>query len=60
MNHFPAPAADQARPEVLRVRGLKVWFPIQRGFLRVTRGYVKAVDDVSFAIHPGADAGHRG
>ncbi len=32
--------ADPARGELLRTEDLKVWFPIQRGFLRRTTGYV--------------------
>ena len=30
--------------EILRVEGLKKYFPIKRGLLRRTVGYVKAVD----------------
>jgi microcin C transport system ATP-binding protein len=55
-----APAPDLSRPEVLRAHDLKVWFPIQRGFLRVTRGYVKAVDEVSFRIRKGQTLGIAG
>jgi oligopeptide/dipeptide ABC transporter ATP-binding protein len=39
--------------DLLRVRDLKVHFPIQRGVLRRTVGYVKAVDGVSLAISRG-------
>jgi microcin C transport system ATP-binding protein len=55
-----SPAPDLSQPEVLRAQGLKVWFPIQRGFLRVTRGYVKAVDEVSFSIRKGQTLGIAG
>ena len=55
-----SPAPGLLRPEVLRASRLKVWFPIQRGFLRVTRGYVKAVDDVSFSIRKGQTLGIAG
>jgi len=55
-----SPVPDPSRPEVLRARGLKVWFPIQRGFLRVTHGYVKAVDEVSFAARKGQTLGIAG
>ncbi len=35
---------------LLDVQGLKTYFPIQKGLLRRTVGYVRAVDDVSFYI----------
>ncbi len=34
----------------LQVKKLKMHFPIQKGFLRRTVGYVRAVDDVSFQV----------
>ncbi len=43
---------DSARP-LLEVRNLHMRFPIKRGLLRRTVGYVKAVNDVSFNIRPG-------
>ena len=36
---------------------LKVWFPIKRGFLRKTVGYVKAVDGVDVAVRHGQTLG---
>jgi ABC-type microcin C transport system duplicated ATPase subunit YejF len=33
---------------LMEVKGLKKYFPIQKGLLRRTVGYVKAVDDVNF------------
>jgi peptide/nickel transport system ATP-binding protein len=41
------------RPVLLDVKDLKVHFPIRRGVLRRTVGYVKAVDGVSFALREG-------
>ena len=38
---------------ILQVKSLKKYFPIEKGLLRRTVGYVKAVDDVSFAIAKG-------
>ena len=38
---------------ILRVKSLKKYFPIEKGLLRRTVGYVKAVDDVSFEIAKG-------
>ncbi|MCX7681137.1 MAG: ATP-binding cassette domain-containing protein [Anaerolineae bacterium] len=42
---------------LLDVRGLKKYFPIQRGLLRRTVGYVKAVDDVTFFVREGETLG---
>ncbi len=51
----PSPRAGRRRPirtapEILRLDDLKVHFPIKRGVLRRTVGYVKAVDGVSLAL----------
>jgi oligopeptide/dipeptide ABC transporter ATP-binding protein len=35
---------------LLDVRNLKTYFPVKRGVLRRTAGYVRAVDDVSFQV----------
>ena len=48
----PAKHADGARP-LLEVRNLHMQFPIKRGLLRRTVGFVHAVNDVSFSIRPG-------
>ena len=37
-------------PKILNVKNLKVWFPIKRGFLRRTKGFIKAVDQISFDL----------
>src|SRR6185369_4288317 len=50
-------AADPAAPEILRLDELKVHFPIKRGLLRRTVGYVKAVDGVSIALREGHTIG---
>ena len=52
----PAPADPQA-PEILRLEDLRVHFPIKRGVLRRTVGYVKAVDGVSIALREGHTIG---
>jgi len=41
----------------LKVTGLKMYFPIQRGLARRVVGYVKAVDDVNLAIRKGETLG---
>jgi peptide/nickel transport system ATP-binding protein len=38
---------------LLKVNNLKTYFPIKRGLLRRTVGYVKAVDGISFGIRAG-------
>jgi peptide/nickel transport system ATP-binding protein len=38
---------------LLRVEGLRTWFPIRAGVLRRTVGFVKAVDGVDLALHAG-------
>ncbi len=38
---------------LLDVKHLQKFFPIQKGFMRRTVGYVKAVDDVSFYVRQG-------
>ena len=43
--------------KLLDVRGLKKFFPIEKGFLRRVTGYVKAVDDVSLYINEGDTLG---
>jgi len=46
-------AAQAATRILLQVTDLKVHFPIKRGLLRRTAGYVKAVDGVSFELAEG-------
>ncbi len=38
---------------LLRVRGLRTWFPIKQGLFQRTVGHVRAVDDVSFDVPAG-------
>jgi peptide/nickel transport system ATP-binding protein len=44
--------AHDAAP-LLAVRDYRVWFPIRKGLLQRTAGFVKAVDGVSFELHVG-------
>ena len=48
-----AEAGETARRVLLSVEDLKVHFPVRRGVLRRTAGYVKAVDGVSFELAEG-------
>ena len=49
-----APKSDDV---LLEVKGLKKYFPIQKGLLKRTVGYVKAVDDVNFYVRQGETLG---
>jgi microcin C transport system ATP-binding protein len=42
---------------VLRTDDLKVWFPIRRGVMRKTVGFIKAVDGVSVEVRKGETLG---
>ncbi len=54
----PAPKPGFAKGKtLLEVKDLKMHFPIQKGFLKRTVGYVKAVDEVSFDIIEGETLG---
>ena len=52
----PPPFAPSA-PVIVEARRLKVWFPIKRGLLRRTVGYVKAVDGVDVRVRAGQTLG---
>jgi len=52
----PEPVAKNA-PEIIRTEHLRIWFPILRGFLRRTVGYVKAVNDASITVRAGETLG---
>lgn len=43
--------------ELLRVSGLKKYFPVTKGFFKKVVGYVKAVDGVNFSIREGETFG---
>ena len=47
----------EPRPPVLEVTGLKKHFPIKKGLLRRTAGYVYAVDGVTLSIRAGETLG---
>jgi len=46
------PATQSVQP-LLQVQDYRVWFPIRKGLLQRTVGYVKAVDGVSFQLDGG-------
>src|SRR6185369_12075200 len=43
--------------QILEVRHLKVHFPVKHGLFSRAKDFVRAVDDVSFAIAPGETVG---
>ena len=60
MAAVPETQTEQKQPQnnhLLEVKGLKKFFPIQKGLLRKTVGYVKAVDDVNFHVREGETLG---
>ena len=52
----PDPLSNNS-PAVMNAEDIKVWFPIKKGFFRRTVGHVKAVTDLSLAIHQGETLG---
>jgi microcin C transport system ATP-binding protein len=52
----PAPPRPHA-PVVMSAADLKVWFPVKRGLMRKTVGYIKAVDGVSISVRKGETLG---
>ena len=52
----PDPVPDDAK-EVVNTKDLRIWFPIYRGLLRRTVGYVKAVNAASISVCQGETLG---
>jgi microcin C transport system ATP-binding protein len=52
----PDPVPDDAK-EVVNTKDLRIWFPIYRGLLRRTVGYVKAVNAASISVRQGETLG---
>lgn len=52
----PEPVAEDAEV-IAETEHLKVWFPIQRGFMRKTVGHVKAVNDATISVRAGETLG---
>ena len=51
------PEADVTAGQMIRLRDLNVWFPIQKGILRRTKDYVKAVNGLTLTIRKGQTLG---
>jgi len=52
----PEPANPKAS-KIMSAENLKVWFPIQKGFIRRTVGHVKAVDGINLSVKRGQTLG---
>ncbi|MCB2130366.1 MAG: ABC transporter ATP-binding protein [Rhodobacteraceae bacterium] len=52
----PDPVPEGAE-EILSTEDLRIWFPIQRGFLRKTVGHVKAVNAATLSVRAGETLG---
>ncbi|MBV7333411.1 ABC transporter ATP-binding protein [Chloroflexi bacterium TSY] len=48
---------SDSQDSLLKIKNLKKYFPITRGFFKRTVGYVKAVDDVSLQVQEGETLG---
>jgi microcin C transport system ATP-binding protein len=51
------PAVDRDAAVVMEAKGLKVHFPIKRGFMRRIVGHVKAVDGIDITVREGQTLG---
>jgi len=49
--------ASKERPELVKIRNLVKYFPVRGGLFNRTVAWIKAVDDVSFAINKGETLG---
>jgi microcin C transport system ATP-binding protein len=50
----PVPAGSET---IVETDGLRIWFPIQRGLLKRTVGYIKAVNDATISVRAGETLG---
>lgn len=53
LQNTPKPVTNDASATLLKVRDLKVHYPIKKGIFKKTVGFVRAVDGVSIDIHSG-------
>jgi peptide/nickel transport system ATP-binding protein len=57
MSATPSSSSIVSGEPLLEIIDLKKYFPVQKGFLRRTVGYVKAVDGISITAQPGETLG---
>ena len=48
---------QRTEQSILQVTGLKKYFPVQKGILRKTVGYIKAIDGIDFNVDEGETVG---
>ena len=48
---------EMSKNHLVEVENLKKYFPIHKGFFKRVKGYVKAVDDITFVIKEGETFG---
>jgi len=48
---------EPAAPEIVNTKDLRIWFPIQKGFLKRTVGHVKAVNAATISVRAGETLG---
>jgi len=53
----PRPVVIPGEEQLLRVHGLRKYFPVRRGFLQRTIGFIKAVDSVDLGVSQGETLG---
>ena len=41
---------NKKKLEILKIKDLKVWYPIKKGIFKKTVDYVKAIDDINFSL----------
>jgi peptide/nickel transport system ATP-binding protein len=57
-HHAPdTKTVEEGAVPLLKVENLQVHFPVKRGLLQRTVGYIKAVDDISFNVYRGQTLG---
>ena len=49
--------SSQDSETILKIKNLKTYFPVKKGLFSRTKGYTKAVDDISFVVREGETFG---